>query len=167
MFLRCCFLNLVSELESMTFSSGAMSRKYLKDKSQRVLSTKSRSERFIDIPSGLCKLIDDYLLFHRPNCSDTNHLFVVGKGKNTGIPLSYDTVYKMFKYYEKKAGIKLSPHVLRHTHATSLIKAGWDASFVQKRLGHSQVQTTINTYIHLSDEDIKGAYEKYEQRKRD
>ena len=128
---------------------------------------KSRSERFIDIPSGLCKLIDDYLLFHRPNCSDTNHLFVVGKGKNTGIPLSYDTVYKMFKYYEKKAGIKLSPHVLRHTHATSLIKAGWDASFVQKRLGHSQVQTTINTYIHLSDEDIKGAYEKYEQRKRD
>ncbi|MFA9399362.1 MAG: tyrosine-type recombinase/integrase [Clostridiaceae bacterium] len=128
---------------------------------------KSKIERFIDISSELCKLIDEYLLFHRPDCFDTNHLFVVEKGKNTGTPLSYNTVYKMFKYYEKKADIKLSPHVLRHTHATSLIKAGWDASFVQKRLGHAQVQTTINTYIHLNDEDLKNAYEKYEQRKKD
>lgn len=126
---------------------------------------KSRLERFVDISSQLSKLIDDYLLFKRPDCYNTSHLIVVEKGPTTGEPLSYSTVYKMFKYYSKISGVSLSPHVLRHSHATSLIRAGWDASFVQKRLGHAQVQTTINCYVHLSDEDLKQSYQKYELEK--
>ncbi len=122
---------------------------------------KSRAERFIDISSPLCKLLDDYLLFKRPDCYGTNHLFVVEKGPNTGKPLSYNTVYKVFRYYSRLTGVSLTPHLLRHTHATSLIRAGWDASFVQKRLGHAQVQTTINTYVHLNDDDLKRSYQKY------
>ena len=128
---------------------------------------KSRVERFVDISSQLAQLLDDYLLFKRPDCHDTSHLFVMEKGLNTGKPLTYDTVYKMFKYYSRISGIHLHPHVLRHSHATALIRAGWDASFVQRRLGHAQVQTTINTYVHLSDEDLKQSYQKYEQSKFD
>jgi len=123
---------------------------------------KSRVERFVDISEQLAKLLDDYLLFERPDCYDTSHLFVVEKGPNTGKPLSYTVVYKMFKYYGGKSEVCISPHVLRHSHATALIRAGWDASFVQKRLGHAQVQTTINTYVHLSDEDLKQSYQKFE-----
>jgi integrase/recombinase XerD len=42
-----------------------------------------------------------------------------------------------------------------------------DAAYVQKRLGHASVQTTINTYVHLSDDDLKQAYQVYnETRKR-
>ncbi len=38
-------------------------------------------------------------------------------------------------------------------------------SYVQKRLGHSDIQTTINTYVHLLDDDLKAEYQKYlEQR---
>jgi len=40
---------------------------------------KSRVERFVDISSQLSKLLDDYLLFKRPDCCDTSHLFVVEK----------------------------------------------------------------------------------------
>lgn len=123
---------------------------------------KSRVERFVDISCRLAQLLDDYLLFKRPDCYDTSHLFVVEKGVNTGKPLAYDTVYNMFKYYSRASGVPLTPHVLRHSHATTLIRAGWDASFVQRRLGHAQVQTTINTYVHLSDEDLKQSYQKYE-----
>lgn len=123
---------------------------------------KNRTERFIDISSPLSKLIDDYLLFKRPDCFETSHLFVVEKGPNTGKPLSYNTVYKMFRYYSRLTGVSVTPHLLRHAHATSLIRAGWDASFVQKRLGHAQVQTTINTYVHLNDDDLKRSYQKYE-----
>ncbi len=126
---------------------------------------KSKVERFVDISSQLSQLLDDYLLFNRPDCYNTSHLFVVEKGHNTGKPLLYDTVYKMFKYYSQISGVALTPHVLRHCHATALIRAGWDASFVQKRLGHAQVQTTINTYVHLNDEDLKQSYHKYEQSK--
>lgn len=71
----------------------------------------------------------------------------------------------MFRRLSKKTGIKVNPHLLRHTHATELIRAGWDMSYVQKRLGHADIQTTINTYIHLSDEDMRKEYDKYiEQR---
>lgn len=145
---------------------------FLWDKRVRVLPkdnlpngarVKSKAERFVDISSALAKLLDDYLLFNRPDCCNTSHLFVVGKGTNTGKPLSYDTIYKMFKYYSKVCGIPLAPHVLRHCHATSLIQAGWDASYVQRRLGHAQVQTTINTYVHLNDDDLKQSYQKYQQ----
>lgn len=145
---------------------------FLWDKRVRVLPkgdlpngarVKSRVERFVDISSQLAQLLDDYLLFNRHDCYNTSHLFVVEKGSNTGKPLMYDTVYKMFKYYSQVSGVSLTPHVLRHCHATALIRAGWDASFVQKRLGHAQVQTTINTYVHLNDEDLKQSYQKYEQ----
>nr|WP_273542780.1 tyrosine-type recombinase/integrase [Aeromonas caviae] len=43
-----------------------------------------------------------------------------------------------------------TPHIFRHTHATEL-RSGWDASYVQKRLGHKDIQTTINTYAHLNE----------------
>ncbi|WP_458646424.1 tyrosine-type recombinase/integrase [Nostoc sphaeroides] len=37
--------------------------------------------------------------------------------------------------------IKVNPHLLRHTHATELIKSGWEMTYVQKRLGHTDIQT--------------------------
>ncbi|HGO2864311.1 TPA: transposase, partial [Staphylococcus aureus] len=36
-----------------------------------------------------------------------------------------------------------------------------DAAYVQKRLGHAQVQTTLNTYVHLSNQDMKEEFKKY------
>ncbi|HFK7033678.1 TPA: transposase, partial [Listeria monocytogenes] len=40
---------------------------------------------------------------------------------------------------------------------------GWDAAYVQKRLGHAHVQTTLDTYVHLSDQDMKNEYKAYLQ----
>jgi len=36
---------------------------------------------------------------------------------------------------------------------------------VQKRLGHANIQTTINTYVHLTDDDLQQEYQKYLQRR--
>lgn len=76
-----------------------------------------------------------------------------------GTPLTYKTVDSLFRRLSKKIGIKVNPHLLRHTHATELIRAGWDMAYVQQRLGHTDIQTTINTYIHLKDEDLFTAYQ--------
>ncbi len=84
------------------------------------------------------------------------------RGK-VGTPLSYKTVDSLFRRLSKKISIKVNPHLLRHTHATELIRAGWDMSYVQKRLGHADIQTTVNTYVHLTDEDLNSAYQKYLQ----
>jgi integrase len=72
----------------------------------------------------------------------------------------------LFRHYSKKSGIPIHGHLLRHSHATELVKAGWDASYVQKRLGHAQVQTTINTYIHLDDEEMSQKWRAYQEEKK-
>lgn len=84
-----------------------------------------------------------------------------------GNPLTYKTVDSLFRRLSKKTGIKVNPHLLRHSHATELIRSGMEMSYVQKRLGHSDIQTTVNTYVHLTDEDLKKAYKEYLHQKED
>ncbi|NJK57564.1 MAG: tyrosine-type recombinase/integrase, partial [Pleurocapsa sp. SU_5_0] len=45
--------------------------------------------------------------------------------------------------------------------ATDLIRSGMDMAYVQKRLGHASIQTTVNTYVHLTDRDMREAYQTY------
>ena len=50
--------------------------------------------------------------------------------------------------------------MLRHTHATIYYQETKDIKQVQERLGHAQIQTTMNLYLHPSDEDIRKDWEK-------
>jgi integrase/recombinase XerD len=77
--------------------------------------------------------------------------------------MTYAAVIDLFRRISKASGVDAHPHLLRHTHATLLLQSGMDAAYVQKRLGHASVQTTINTYVHLTDEDLKRAYQIYNQ----
>jgi integrase/recombinase XerD len=127
-------------------------------------------ERFIDLSPALMALLDHLLLQHS---FETDHLFVVLKrnakdrwGNSTyGHPLDREAVKGLFRYYSQKSGIPIHAHLLRHSHATELIKADWDASYVQKRLGHALVQTTINTYVHLDDDDLSQKWQIYQREK--
>lgn len=51
--------------------------------------------------------------------------------------------------YGKSAGFHLTFHMLRHTHATLLLKAGVHFKIVQVRLGHFSFQQTMDTYSHV------------------
>jgi len=82
-----------------------------------------------------------------------------------GNPMTYSTVASLCNRSEKKTGVDARPHLFRHTHATALIRDGWDMAHVQKRLGHASVQTTIDTYTHLTDEDMKQADREYKNQK--
>ena len=63
------------------------------------------------------------------------------------------TVNDRLKTLCKKAGIPvISLHSLRHTHASLLIFAGVSISSIAKRLGHSSVTTTQETYLHIIQE---------------
>lgn len=76
--------------------------------------------------------------------------------------MTYNGANGLFRSLEARTGIeKVTPHLLRHTHATELIKSGWEMAYVQKRLGHKHIQTTIDTYTHLSDEDVRKEFDKY------
>lgn len=123
-------------------------------------------ERIVHVNKELMQWYSAYLIDEYPDDLDCDFVFVVikapGKGE-VGNPLSYQTVNSLFRRLAKKIGIEVNPHLLRHTHATELIRAGWDMSYVQKRLGHADIQTTVNTYVHLSNEDLMNEYNKYLQ----
>ena len=126
-------------------------------------------QRFVDLSPGLMALLDQFVLKHN---YDTDHLFVVLKktardkhGKITyGRPLSRHAVKAMFQYYSRKNQLPLHAHMLRHTHATELIRADWDVSYVQKRLGHAQVQSTMS-YVHLDDEDMAKKWQHFQEQR--
>ncbi len=134
-------------------------------------NVKNDAERTVDIPVSIIKLYYDYFVYDYPDIIDCDYVFINLYSPNVevGTPMSYNGINALFRHLEKKTRIeKITPHLFRHTHATELIQAGWDMTYVQKRLGHKHVQTTIDTYIHLSNEDLRREFDKFiERRKKD
>ena len=119
------------------------------------------NERKIEISSDLMNLYDDYLYEVLDELeTDTNFLFVKLKGANKGEPLEYTDVQSLFKRLKQKTGLDAHPHLLRHTHASIYYQTTKDVKLVQERLGHAQIQTTMDIYVHQTDEEIRAEWEK-------
>jgi integrase/recombinase XerD len=117
-------------------------------------------ERELHISQELMDLFDDYMYEVLDELEiDTNFVFVKLKGENKGQPLQYQDVGALFKRLKQKTGINVHAHLFRHTHATIYYRQTKDIKQVQERLGHSQIQTTMNMYLHPSDEDIRESWE--------
>ncbi|BDA71594.1 integrase family protein [Calothrix sp. PCC 7716] len=127
---------------------------------------KSASERVVHVSKDLMRLYSDYLIEEYPTVIDSDYVFVNIWEGSLGSPMTYAAVDSLFRRLRKKTRLDAYPHLLRHTHATELIRAGWDMAYVQKRLGHANVQTTINTYTHLNDEDMKAAFNEWKERQK-
>lgn len=118
-------------------------------------------EREIYISQNLIDLFDDYMYEVLDELEiDTNFVFVKLKGCNKGNPMVYSDVNALFRILREKTKIDIHAHLLRHTHATIYYRQTKDIKQVQERLGHSQIQTTMNLYLHPSDEDIRKSWEK-------
>lgn len=123
-------------------------------------ASQKTGEREIHVSQELIDLFDDYAYDILDELEiDTNFVFVKLRGKNKGQPLDYSCVSDLFKRLKKKTGIDVHAHLLRHTHATIYYQTTKDIKQVQERLGHSQIQTTMNMYLHPSDEDIRANWE--------
>lgn len=61
-----------------------------------------------------------------------------------------DTLAKQLQMISKHPDLpRIRVHDLRHSHASLLIKQGVNFKIIQQRLGHKDIQTTLNTYSHL------------------
>lgn len=72
--------------------------------------------------------------------------------REDGSMLSPDSFKFVCRVVQKDLHMAFNYHSLRHTHATMLIEAGADLKDVQERLGHADIQTTMNKYVHNTDE---------------
>lgn len=122
------------------------------------------SPRTIDVSSDLINFYMEYIAEYHTDEVDTNHVFIKILGENKYQPLEYQDIVSLFERLKKKTGISITPHVLRHTSLTELRRAGWKAEHLMKRAGHAQVQTTMQMYIHPSDEEMRKDWEKAEKR---
>jgi site-specific recombinase XerD len=78
---------------------------------------------------------------------------------NTGKPISRMAIRNIINHYAKLVGIdkKVTPHTLRHSFATMLLKKGVDLRTVQVLLGHANI-TTTQIYTHVADKYLEQAH---------
>ncbi len=89
-------------------------------------------------------------------------------GKDSNLRLTPRSVQRIVKHYAIKAGIigkKVSPHTLRHSFATDLLRSGADIRSVQAMLGHSSV-TTTQIYTHVTDKGLREVHERFHNKKK-
>lgn len=73
-----------------------------------------------------------------------------------------DTVRYASKVINYELSIDFNFHALRHTHATMLIEAGVPVKAVSDRLGHGNVRTTLETYVHVTEKMRNDVVDKFE-----
>jgi len=123
------------------------------DKRQLLIRGKGDKERVVPLTEQAVEAIRAYLP-HRVKTED-RHLFVSAW---RGHPIAGRVVNAILKIVVRKAGLQgqgITPHKLRHTFATHLIRNGVDIRTVQELLGHSELETTAK-YLH-SDTRTKEA----------
>jgi integrase/recombinase XerD len=126
--------------------------------------TKSTDERVVDVFPSLMALYTRYLLEEYGEL-DSDYVFVNLWEGRIGAPMVYATVVAFFQRLQRRTGIYARPHMLRHTHATDLIRTGkWDLAYVAERLGHANIGTT-GIYLHLQNADMKAALKDYAARR--
>src|SRR5258708_676340 len=120
--------------------------------------TKSRTERVVDLhqPETL-RAVSDYVMHERPRETESPYVFLVGgRGKRRGEPLSYHALVKLFERHCDQLGIRapwVTPHALRHTHATRMWEGGMRELALMKRLGHTSPEST-RIYTRVSDPTV-------------
>jgi len=123
---------------------------------------KSRRERVVDLLEGRAlPAINDYVLRERPQDAETGYVFLVGgRGKRRHEPLSYDGMVRMFARAAERASVRdawLTPHTLRHTHATRMFEGGMRELTLMARLGHASPDST-KIYTRISDHEVAADY---------
>jgi integrase/recombinase XerC len=118
---------------------------------------KRNKERIIPVNRSLSQLIQIYLEEKKAQKFDNNsgRLIVT----NTGNDAYPKLIYRIVKFCltDISTNDKKSPHVLRHTFATSLLNNGADLNAIKELLGHSSLAAT-QVYTHNSVERLKTIY---------
>lgn len=121
---------------------------------------KGNKERIIPIGRKAIEALKAYLAISRPELDSGvsgGAFFLSHRGRR----LCRTAVFKILKRYSASAGLKKlpSPHVIRHTFATHMLKGGADLRSIQELLGHASIATTqIYTHVvtaHLRQSFIK------------
>ena len=156
------------EWQDVDFKNGIISinrsSQYLSDMGVFTKVPKTESSiREIAIPEFIISLLEEYKLWYEEQKSiygelwtDSDRLFVQADGK----PMHPSTISKWFVKYVGQIGLPvINFHGLRHTNASLLVAQNIDIAVISARLGHAQISTTLDFYVHpLLSHNRKAGY---------
>jgi integrase/recombinase XerD len=121
---------------------------------------KGAKERVIPIHEQATEAIQEYLEEARPllvRNKNEKALFVNRRGER----LTRQGFWLILKGYARAANLRenVTPHTLRHSFATHMLRGGMPLRHVQEMLGHANISTT-QVYTHLTTEHVREVYEK-------
>ncbi|MEO5345984.1 MAG: site-specific tyrosine recombinase XerD [Magnetococcus sp. YQC-9] len=126
---------------------------------------KGDKERITLVGERALTLIDHYVCQVRPvlmeGCKPSRALFVTARGE----AMTRQNFWYLIRRHAAMAGIikQISPHGLRHSFATHLVKHGADLRGVQMLLGHADVATT-EIYTHVANDRLRQVHARFHPR---
>lgn len=128
----------------------------ISSKAIKVLGKRNK-ERIVPLNSSVFNLISDYLDLRdkREFAFKTDTLLLTNNGRSAYPKLVYRIVNKYLSIISTQT--KKSPHILRHSFATSLLNKGADINAIKDLLGHANLAAT-QVYTHNSIERLKSIY---------
>lgn len=122
---------------------------YQNKDSRKESETLSKTLEYIDRQTGQkCDLVMRDLVFVNWRTGEP--------AKNS----SYDT--HLYKLCDEAKINRFSMHALRHTYATRAIESGVQPKVLQKLLGHASIKTTMDRYVHVTDDSMLNAIRQFE-----
>ena len=127
------------------------------------ISGKGSKERLVPLPLSVLQILRSYIEnIHPKLCTgytETDYLFPVSYGGKVHC-MSRQAFWMLLKKIVKQANIDqhVSPHILRHSVATHLLKKGANLRLLQMVLGHEQLQT-VQVYTHIDISHLRKLYD--------
>lgn len=115
---------------------------------------KGSKSRVVPFQRRCARYVHAYVM-ERGGLADDDHLFV-NSGRNAGLPMTRDAVYKLLRKLGRKCGVHATPHLLRTTGACLMVQNGISAFALQQIMGHSQISTTMR-YVRAAQMDLDQA----------
>jgi len=123
---------------------------------------KGNRERIVPLYANAVDVLDKYIKYNRTKLlkRDNAHEQALFLNKRGG-RITRQGFWLLLKNHAYSAGISsdITPHMLRHSFATHLLKGGASLRNVQDLLGHASISTT-QIYTHLTNENIKQEYDR-------
>lgn len=162
---------------SMLFSSGmrvselcSLDRDRIDlNRGEMAIRGKGSKIRMVFLSDETRKMVKDYIT-KRPDADEALFIRIPKSksfSKDSNLRLTPRSIQRIIKKYSIKAGIvgkHVSPHTLRHSFATDLLRNGADIRSVQAMLGHASV-TTTQIYTHVTDKQLREVHQKFHNKK--
>jgi integrase/recombinase XerD len=121
----------------------------------KVVSGKGKKDRYAGFSTTTAFVLHKYITRHRTGVS--GDLLVSTKD---GHRIGYRQALRLMMKPAKRVGMKVNPHLLRHSGASAWVRNNGSIAVLQRNLGHASLATT-QKYLHLNETDLLNAYKEH------